>query len=1529
VKRLFCLIETPFVLGKILPVTTFLELLVGKLNIFCRSYCECYRKEMVILVTQQEVIKKFVESLDKTNLRGTAAIDEAVRACSNFKSYSDLMNHILMDRKLSANGDEFLKNYCGIDFDTSDTGAITGSDAGGSVSRSAEHIVPEPNVATSTYPPNNSFSYKGLTIRVPSKSTLTENQQNIVAGIYTWWLKAGVDLVEETYGFSFQDSDVTFRTINIDFDENRWTHSFSTFYNNSAYQKTVDFTLHINSEIFSDITKSDTNGKNSSANRIEYLDRVIAFSFARAIMMAKIDYEYSMPDTIAKGIATLVDGYEDRRKSEIIELTDNIENLMKCTVSSNGEIPSNKFNIPMGFVALRYLAKQAVDFTPEEIQSDIPSDAYYYNGHYYKIYSNITSTWENAQKYCENLGGTLAIINDSEENTALFNYMKSKGYNSAYFGLSDVVTEGSWQWVDGSSVTYTNWASGEPNGRRSENYGMFYKDFNNGKWNDGDFIYDVNQHTANFICEWDTLSQDDDVEIDTTTTLEVINLFQNMDATEKKTTLKENLETLESLKTLVEGDKKIGIFDEETGKTFYADVNNLFKCIKNYYDEDAAPIITEYTNYIHDSNGRIVYKRKYKRDSAGNILRDAHNQPIREFELDANGNKIKIENNSKHREFMGNMLGSISDISEIFDSIKKLSNDDLNGVERTAEITKLNGSIVSLTGNIRSLGNFDKAGIIAPIASSVLGLVGSIISLFDGVKAEEVVDVVQKSLESATIFSKYVLNPEFANTKIGQLLGGQNFVNKVQPFAEKLNANALKINLGVSVALGLFIGGVQYFKSNEQYQIDGLKDSQAIKDKWTDAFTAGMKTFYSGVTGGLDDAVFGILSSTATNLVYLGEWFGTLIIGGDVSKVKKMSTGGKNYMELFGDFVKLVFLNQYTDPQGDKDGYMENTKVGRNIYSGGGNDSINNKASKANIYSGTGNDIIFCSEGTNQQYIDGGNDNDHIALYGSSNEIHGGLGDDQIDIFGDSKNPAGGNYILGEAGNDYIYVGDGKSKKKSSIANSIDGGAGDDIIFIDQTKTSNIIFYNNGDGNDEIFGYDSNDQIRINKSDYTTQFDGDDVKIIVGSGSMTLYDAKDKKLNITRTDIDIMPTGMTADKKKTTLTLSNKFKMQEVYLENYDKSFTKVNASGLAKTQPVAINGNSSDNSIKGGKGDDTLRGESGNDTLIGGSGNDIFIYEKGNDIITDYKAGEDKIQMNPSSITHSTVKGSDVVLTTSNGTLTIKSIKDKVVTFIDNNGKTTDKIFFADTSYSPLETGLTYDSKRTVLTASNKFSGSKINLDEHLATVTKINCSALSTSINIIGNSSANSLKGGKGADYIFGGNDKDTLIGGSGNDELYGGTDNDILKGESGNDSLYGGSGDDTLTGGAGNDWFVYEGGHDVITDYKAGEDSIKISGGKIFTISYNKKDVIFTIGSGTLTVKNAKGKKISVTDSSNKTQTYSKTLDLLCDNNFVTDELQLDNISDITETNYSVGQIHISTNYQNLETNSIISAFALEKK
>ena len=51
---------------------------------------------------------------------------------------------------------------------------------------------------------------------------------------------------------------------------------------------------------------------------------------------------------------------------------------------------------------------------------------------------------------------------------------------------------------------------------------------------------------------------------------------------------------------------------------------------------------------------------------------------------------------------------------------------------------------------------------------------------------------------------------------------------------------------------------------------------------------------------------------------------------------------------------------------------------------------------------------------------------------------------------------------------------------------------------------------------------------------------------------------------------------------------------------------------------------------LSGGLGNDWLRGGSGNDRLTGGAGKDKFSIDTGSgrDIITDYKSGEDKIEL-------------------------------------------------------------------------------------------------------------------------------------------------------------------------------------------------------------------------------------------------------------------------------------------------------------
>ena len=127
-----------------------------------------------------------------------------------------------------------------------------------------------------------------------------------------------------------------------------------------------------------------------------------------------------------------------------------------------------------------------------------------------------------------------------------------------------------------------------------------------------------------------------------------------------------------------------------------------------------------------------------------------------------------------------------------------------------------------------------------------------------------------------------------------------------------------------------------------------------------------------------------------------------------------------------------------------------------------------------------------------------------------------------------------------------------------------------------------------------------------------------------------------------------------------------------------------------------------------------------------------------------------------------------------------------------------------------------------------------------------------------------------------------------------------------------------------GKGNDVCVYECNNDIITDYAAGQDSIKLND-TISKVEYSNKNVIFKIGSDSLTVNNAKGKNITFINNS-QTQIYSKTYDLLYDNNFVTDEFRIDEITEVTERNYSVGEIEKAKNTEQIC--NTIAAFSDEK-
>ncbi|XP_059846842.1 CD209 antigen-like protein C [Hypanus sabinus] len=108
----------------------------------------------------------------------------------------------------------------------------------------------------------------------------------------------------------------------------------------------------------------------------------------------------------------------------------------------------------------------------------------------YQISSG-TANWKDAQSSCLSMNAHLFVSN----NVAEQEYIKTNLRNTSWIGLSDLVQEGNWRWVDGTDFSSSEkfWKAGEPNNEGHENCVEMFPD---GKWNDKNC-----DALKNWICE--------------------------------------------------------------------------------------------------------------------------------------------------------------------------------------------------------------------------------------------------------------------------------------------------------------------------------------------------------------------------------------------------------------------------------------------------------------------------------------------------------------------------------------------------------------------------------------------------------------------------------------------------------------------------------------------------------------------------------------------------------------------------------------------------------------------------------------------------------------------------------------------------------------------------------------------------------------------------------------------------------------------------------------------------------------------
>ncbi|MFN6977797.1 MAG: calcium-binding protein [Gemmobacter sp.] len=236
----------------------------------------------------------------------------------------------------------------------------------------------------------------------------------------------------------------------------------------------------------------------------------------------------------------------------------------------------------------------------------------------------------------------------------------------------------------------------------------------------------------------------------------------------------------------------------------------------------------------------------------------------------------------------------------------------------------------------------------------------------------------------------------------------------------------------------------------------------------------------------------------------------------------------------------------------------------------GGNDSINGFDGNDEIYGGNGDDSIAGGKGNDSLY--GGAGKDNIRGGDGDDLIDGGDGDDRLD--GDTGNDS----MFGGAGNDVMFGGDGRDLMEGDAGDDrMSGGKGNDTM-------------RGGAGNDTVNGGTGNDLLEGD--------DGDDL-IIGGAGNDQMFGGTGNDRLNGGNGNDLMDGGAGAD---------------------------TLNGGGGNDT----LDGGDGDDVLIGGAGADRFIGGAGDDTMTGGKGADVFVFADGfgEDVITDFKSGEDLIEI-------------------------------------------------------------------------------------------------------------------------------------------------------------------------------------------------------------------------------------------------------------------------------------------------------------
>ncbi len=1104
----------------------------------------------------QDVIKKFMHSLNNTTLVGIDAVNEAVRAASDgaYLSVNALISDMTLDAR-NHGANNFLRDDCGIILDNQDTGAISGWDAGGSTVKTDESIVPEDGAMLSFS--GNSFTVDGLTVKLDRDfNRLTTAQQQIVRGLYTWWTKGALDLIKESYGseFSFDEGDVktSAKTITLDF-TNTGTALAFVMGDVIDGETSEVLSLTVNMRYYNSVSSNNVNGE-SSSDTAGYLDRTLAHEFTHAIMAATVNDFYSLPAYISEGMAELTHGIDDERGNDLEALAENPSYIVRALSSSEDNVNSfGGINAPSyagGYMLLRYLAKkfstvEAIDDgtddgdntldsgdTVVDDTTSIEDDTTSIEDDTTSIEDDTTSIEDDTTSIEDDTTSTIgddtvdtvdsgdgSAISNSTANTLVSG---SSAAESIINNAADYVTIRAGDGDDSLYNGYTQYSTVAFGSGTVQSYGGEYVVLDGEGGDDYIYVQDGNHSTIDGGAGNDTI-------INGTVAGGVIREGASY-ITINGGDGNDDISNIASAVSINGGRGDDTIWNNHSDDVTIdgGDGDDLIS-LSAY--NGATVLGGEGDDTITGSGSRRIYQFTddddddlivgYQSSDTVQILDDANYFTLEsgsDLIVSLDGGSITLVDASDKTL---NIDGGTFDISPLADPFTNYTPN----------------SILSGTADADSLYNY--AG-------------GTTIRALDG-----------DDYIFSSIGDDYTVNNDYGYVTID---GG--------------NGNDTVVSYDAHVSINAGAG-------NDLIDIGSRSD-----------VTVNVGNGNNTITGNGSNRLFIFSDADAANVITAVKPNDTIVLNDD-----------EIYSTIAADDDLIIRLSHGTITLNDAHGLPLNIAGGTASIETVEpvNEDIINIDSNVSIAGGDGDDLIT-NLGRNVT-ITGGAGADRFQMWqNSSAHITDLTDEDALDVF--SSDTGGFNYSITRDG---LTLTD----TVSSIGVTLDG-----VTSIDEVADIEVNLFD----------------LEGNRQSETTL------------GNLVNVDST-------------LPDGVKLNKKGTTLTVKKSF-VGTLNASYYGDSIKTIKAS--SNPNALELIGNDNDNVIKTSKGGSTLDGGAGDDTLVGGNGSDVFIYDgRGDDVIKKYKAGDSVMIVG--SIDNTSIKGSNVILTVGDGTLTIKGAARKELTILES----------------------------------------------------------------------------------------------------------------------------------------------------------------------------------------------------------------------------------------------------------------------